>query len=273
MLRQLDVMNRRGMTLIFDMFENDSGYQLQVDGLDPVKAEIVTTSYAGRDGVQFTSVSRGPRNLKIGIDLVPDGTEEKTYTKLRRKLYSYFMTKSQIRMRFHDTSGLYVDLYGVVEDVQAPMFEEDPDVNIVVLCTEPDFVDPRTVIREGVTVSGGTLTEIDYPGTVETGILFTMDVNRTVNDFTIYNTGEDGVQQQLDISSELLAGDKLIISTVPGSKSITRIRSGITTSLLRAKTPQSNWIEFAEGLNNFRVYAPGDPIPYELQYTVRYGSF
>lgn len=273
MLRQLDVMNRRGMTLIFDMFENDSGYQVEVDGLDPVKAEIASTSYAGRDGVRFTSASRGARNVKIGVDLVPDGTENKTYTKLRRGLYSYFMTKSPIRMRFHDTSGLYVDLFGVVEDVQAPMFEEDPDVSIVVLCEEPDLIDPRTVILEGVTVPGGTLTEIDYPGTVETGILFTMDLNRTVTDFTIYNTGEDGVLQQLDISSELLDGDKLIISTVRGSKSITRIRSGISSSLLRAKTPQSTWIEFAEGQNNFRVYAPGDPIPYELQYTVRYGSF
>ena len=273
MLRQLDVTNRRGMTLIFDMFENDSGYQVEVDGLDPVKAEIVTTSYAGKDGVQFTSASRGARNVKIGIDLVPDGTEEKTYTKLRRTLYSFFMTKSQVRLRLHDTSGLYVDLFGVVEDTAAPMFEEDPDVNVVILCTEPDMIDPRTVTLNGVTVSGGTLTEVDYPGTVETGILFEMTVDRTVNDFTIYNTGEDGGLQQLDISGELLSGDKLIINTNRGSKSITRTRSGTTTSMLRAKTPQSNWIEFAEGLNNFRVYTPGDPIPYKVEYTVRYGSF
>lgn len=272
MLRQLEVTTRRGTSLTFDMFENDSGYQIaDVEGLNPVKATLVAANFAGIDGAQFQSASRGPRHLKITLDLEPDG-EIETYTSLRTRLHSYFMTKSQVKLRFRMTSGLFVDIMGVVEDVSSPMFVEDPDVTILITCFLPDFLDPRTVILDGATVPGATVTEIDYPGSVETGIVLRMDINRPLTDFTIYNTGEDGILQQFNFSGTLLAGDDLVISTVKGSKGITLTRSGTTSSYLYGRTPQSNWIELGEGVNNFRVYTPGDPIPYELEYTVRYGS-
>lgn len=272
MLSQVDVTTRRGTSLSFDMFENDSGYQVaDIEGLGPVKATLVSSSFAGIDGVQYQGATRGARNIKLHLDLEPDGVTD-TFTTLRTRLDSYFMTKTQIKMRFHKLSGLYVDIIGVVEDVSAPMFVEDPNVTIFITCFLPDFLDPRTVIREGVTVPDSTITAIDYPGTIETGTLLTLNVNRSISDFTIYNTGENGILQQLDFSAALISGDILTISSVKGSKFITLVRSGVTSSVLHGKTPQSSWIEFDEGINNFRVYAPGDPIPYELEYTVRYGG-
>jgi len=272
MLRQLDVTTRRGTSLSFDMFENDSGYQVaSIEGLGPVKASLVFSSYANMDGGQFQSASRGPRNIKLILDLVPDGVTE-TFTSLRTRLDSYFMTKSQIKLRFYKSSGLYLDIIGVVEDISVPIFAEDPDVTILITCFLPDFLDPNTTSLDGVTVPDATLTTINYPGTIETGTLLTLNVNRNLSDFTIYNTGEDGFLQQLDFSGALLNGDTLVISSVKGSKGITLTRAGVTSSFLYGKTPQSNWIEFGEGINHFRVYAPGDPIPYELEYTVRYGG-
>lgn len=272
MLKQLDVTTRRGTTLTFEMMENDSGYQVRdIPGLDPVKATLVSQNFAGIDGAQFQSATRGPRNIILKLDLEPDGSTD-TYTSLRKRLHSYFMTKSEIKMRFYETSGLYVDIIGVVEDVSAPLFAEDPEIDISIMCYLPDFLDPRIVTLPGVTVPGSTLTPITYPGTVETGIELTLNVNRTVAAFTIYNTGEDGVLQQLDFSGSLVAGDVLKVSTVPRAKGIWLTRSGTVTSYLYGRTPQSRWIEFDEGVNQFRVYTPGDPIPYELKYQVRYGS-
>lgn len=272
MLKQMDVLTRRGTLLSFDMFENNSGYQIaEVEGLDPVKATLVSSSYAGRDGAQFQSAARGPRNLKIKLDLQPDG-DLHTYTSLRQQLYSFFMPKSEIKMRFFKTSGLYLDIVGVVEDVTAPMFSDDPDVEVLVTCFEPDLLDPRTVLLAGSTVATGTNTAINYPGTVEAGTVLTLNINRNLSDFTVYNTGEDGILQKLDFSGTLLNGDQLIISSVSGAKGITLIRSGTTSSYLYGRTAQSSWITLSEGINNFRVYTPGDPIPYQLQYTVRYGA-
>ena len=182
------------------------------------------------------------------------------------------MPKAKITMRFYDTSGLYLDIEGVVEDMSSPMFEQDPNVTISVMCYQPDFIDTQMVTVEGLTVDDGTNTEIDYPGSVEAGTVLTLNVNRALDEFTIYNMDEGGNLYQLDFSDPLLAGDVLVVSSLKGNKGITRTRASVTSSVLYGRSAQSSWIQFVEGLNQFRVYAEGDPIPYVLEYVVRYGA-
>lgn len=272
MLSKVDITNRRGNILSLEMEENDSGYLIDsIDGLGPVQANLVSTSYANTDGEQYQSAKRGARNVKIKLDLDPD-FETDTYTTLRQNLYSYFMPKSQISMRFYLMTGLYVDIIGYVEELSAPMFEQDPNVDISIMCFQPDFTDPRIITVAGVSVADSTNITVDYPGTVETGSVLTLNVNRTLPAFTIYNMDEAGHLYQMDFSGSLLTGDQLVVSSLKGSKGITLTRSSISSSYLYGRSAQSSWIEFAEGLNEFRVYAPGDPVPYELEYVVRYGG-
>lgn len=271
MLNKLDITNRRGMTLSLEMEENDSGYQIaDIDGLTPVKAILVSTSYAGQNGEQYQSSRRGPRDVKIKLDLQPTGLS--TFTSLREGLYTYLMPQQQVRLRFYKESGLYVDLTGVVEDHTAPLFVEDPEVTVTLRCFQPDFLDPRIVIRSGNSVDTTVNTAINYPGNLEASTIIRLFVNRALEDFTIYNTPEDGVLRKMDFSGDLIAGDELIISSVHGAKGITLKRSGVSSSYLFGRTPQSAWIELFEGVNQFRIFATGDPIPYELEYVVRYGA-
>lgn len=271
MLNRLDVTNKRSMTLSLDMFENNNGYQIvDIEGLDPVKAKLVSTSYPGVNGEQYQTSTRGARDIKIILDLQPDGLD--TFYSLRKNLYTYFMPQSQVGMRFSLDSGLNLELVGIVEEHSSPQFKEDPGVEITLRCFQPDFLDPNVVIRSGNTVSTSTNTTIEYPGNLEASTIFRLYLNRSLSDFTIYNTPEDGIVRQLDFSAALIAGDELIISSVKGSKSITLKRSGISSSLLVGRSPQSAWIELYEGNNQFRVYTPGDPVPYELEYVVRYGG-
>ena len=272
MLSKVDVTNRRGNVLSLDMEENDSGYQIDtIDGLDPVKANLVSTSYANADGEQYQSAKRGARNVKIKLDLDPDFVVN-TYTTLRQSLYSFFMPKSRISMRFYMTTGLYVDIVGYVEEMSAPQFEQDPNVDISIMCFQPDFTDPRIITVEDFTVDDSTNTTIDYPGTVETGTVLTLNVNRILTSFTIYNMDEGGNLTELDFSGALQSGDELVVSSMRGNKGITLTRAAVSSSFLYGRSAQSSWIEFAEGLNEFRVYAAGDPIPYVLEYIVRYGG-
>lgn len=272
MLSKVDVTNRRGQVLSLEMLENDDGYQIaDIDGLNPVKATFVSTSYANMEGEQYQSARRGPRNIKIKLDLDPDFVTQ-TYTSLRENLYSYFMTKNLVKLRFYMDTGLTVDIDARVEDVSTPLFEQDPSVDISLMCFKPDFIDPEMNTISGNTVSSSTNTVIAYPGTVETGVVLTLNVNRNLDSFTIYNLVEDGTQQQLDFSSPLIAGDQLVISSLKGSKGITLTRSGVSSSLLYGRSAQSSWIELNEGNNQFRVYALGDPVPYELEYVDRYGG-
>lgn len=271
MLHKVDITNRRMMTLSLSLFENESGYQIaDIDGLDPVKANLVSTSYARQNGQQYQGSTRSARDVKLTIDLQPDG--ESTFTTLRENLYTYLMPQQEVRLRFYKESGLYVDLVGVVETHSSASFKEDPVVIVSVHCHQPDFLDPRIVIHPGMSVDGSTNTAITYPGNLEATTKITLFVNRELEDFSIYNTPEDGITRKMDFSGELIAGDELIISSVKGSKGLTLIRSSVTSSYLRGQTPQSAWIEMFEGINQFRVYAPGDPIPYELEYVVRFGA-
>jgi hypothetical protein len=271
-LTKFDVTNRRGDVLSFMMEESDSGYQVaEIDGLEPVKAVLVSSNYAGTDGEQFQTAKRGPRNIKIKLDLDPDFSPS-TYTTLRNDLYSYFMPKSEVSLRFFMSTGLYVDIVGIVEDISAPIFVPNPSAEILITCFQPDLIDPRMITLTGGSVDDDTHTVIDYPGTVETGTVLTLNINRNFNEFTIYNMDESGKLYQLDFTGELLSGDQLIVSSLRGNKGITLIRSSVSSSYLYGRSAQSSWIEFSEGINQFRVYAEGDPIPYVLEYIVRYGG-
>ena len=272
MLRQIDVMTRSGLVLPLQLSGEDNVYAVrEIEGLDPVKANLVSTSYAGVDGEQFQAAKRGPRNIKIELDLQPDFSSS-TFTDLRNDLYNYFMPKSQIDLRFYDHTGLYLDITGVVETFDSPLFEQDPDVQISLMCYQPDFVDPRMVLLTGNSVATTVTRDIIYPGTVETGIVFSLLANRDVPAFSLYNTGPDGVPTQLDFAAPLLSGDRLDISSITGGKAITLTRAGVSSSYLYGRTAQSTWIQFAKGTNHFRAYVPGDPVPYEIRYGVRYGG-
>lgn len=272
MLNKVEITNSRGNVLSLPIEEDDGPYQVaSIEGLEPIKATLVSTSYAGTDGENFQSAKLPARNIKFQIDLDPD-FDPKTYTDLRRDLYRFLMPKFQITMRFYLTSGLFLDIIGIVEEFNSPLFEEDPTVSISVMCYQPDFIDARMITVEGNTVASLINTEIDYPGTVQSGTVLTLHVNRAVSGFTIYNSDEGGNLYQLDFTGDLISGDELVVSSLRGNKGITLTRATVSSSFLYGRSPQSSWIEFMEGLNQFRVYAIGDPIPYDLTYVVRYGG-
>jgi hypothetical protein len=248
------------------------GYQINdIDGLDPVKATLVATSYAGADGENFQSAKTPARNVVIKLDLDPD-FNPKSYTDLRKDLYAWFMPKAKITMKYYMSSGLIVSIDGIVEDMSSPLFQDDPLVTISVMCYKPDFLDIQMVSLSGHTVSDITNTEIDYPGTVDAGTVLTLNFNRDVSEFSIYNGDEGGGLQQLDFSGTLHSGDQLVVSSLRGNKGITLTRATVSSSYLYGRSPQSSWISLVEGLNQFRVYAVGDPIPYTLEYVARYGG-
>lgn len=272
MLSKVEVTNSRSNVFSLSVEEDDGPYQVVgIDGLDPVKATLTATSYSGIDGELFQNAKLPARNIKIKLDLDPD-FNPKTYTDLRRDLYPFFMPKSKITLRFYLTSGLYLDIVGIVEAMSSPIFEEDPEVEILITCHQPDFIDTRMVTIENQTVADGTTIEIDYPGNMESGTVLTLHVNRSISELTIYNLDEGGMLQQLDFGGVLISGDELVISSLRGNKGITLIRSSVSSSFLYGRSAQSKWIQFMEGLNQFRVYAVGDPIPYTLEYVVRYGG-
>lgn len=271
-LYKMDATNVQGDLLTLELVNFSDGLLLtDIGGLGPVKATLVSSGFARLDGEQFHTSRREPRNITIQVKLRPDFVAMSAQA-LRNQLYNFFMPKSQVFLKFYMDTGLTVNITGHVETCEPNIFTQEPVVDISIMCFQPDFVDVNTVTISEDTVSDTTEIDVEYDGTVETGIVFTLNLNRAETDFTIYHRAPDGNLRQLDFAESLLSGDVLVINTNPGSKSATLTRSGTASSILNGVSSQSNWISLSKGINTIRVYATGAAIPYTIAYMNKYGG-
>lgn len=275
MLTSIEVRTTQGGLLTLPLEDVDTGYLVRdISGLDPVKATIVTTSFATQDGASFQSSRRDTRNIVLTLGLEPDYATN-TATSLRSRLYAYFMPKSSVSMTYVSDDMPDVVISGTVESFTAPPFTKDPTVIVSIICVDPDFVDQTPVPISGNSVSAITSMPLVYNGTVETGFVFNLTINRAdVSAFSLINIPPDGIQRNMDVAvaNPFLVGDVLTINTNPGSKGVFLNRGGSQTSLLYALSPYSDWIQLFAGVNNIRVSAPGNPLAYTIQYFNRYGG-
>lgn len=273
MLSEVQATSVQGSLLSLPFGEITSGiYIKNIEGLEPVKATIVSTSFPNKNGTIYQASQREARDIKLHVGIEPDYISEEPKD-VRRRLYQFFMPNTLVTFKFIDTDGLVVRISGMIETFDAPLFEQEPKADISIHCFDSDFVDlDNPVELGGNTVSNTLDTTINYEGSVETGIEFYLLVDRDVDEFTIYNTMPNGQIRQLDFAWPLHNGDQVNFVTIPGNKKIELVRAGVTSSLLYAKSPQSSWIDFYPGTNLFRVYAEGAAIPYDIIYYNRYGG-
>ncbi len=273
MLTKVEVRTPQGNLLSLSLDEILNGYIVEeITGLDPVKATLVSSGFATLDGEQYQSAKREKRNIVITLGLEPDYTLDQTVRELRSALYGFFMPKFPVSLRFFTADDLEVDIAGVVESCEAAMFTQEPQTIVSIVNFDPDFLAVAPTVFEGETVADATEELIEYNGTVDTGMKLTLHVDRSVSEFTLYHRVPDGSTRTLQFAANLVVGDELTISTVRGDKYATLVRTGTSSSVLFAVSPQSNWTELVPGDNNIRVYAEGDPIPYDITYTTRYGA-
>lgn len=272
MLTQVEVRSSQGTSLMLPLEDISNGFALEdVGGLDPVKATVVTTSFAQIDGVQPQGSSRESRNVTMKVGLKPDYSAE-TVQDLRDNLYDFLMPKELVELHFYDSNGRVVRANGEVESFVAPLFVKEPKADISIICFDPDFVDLETTDLIGNTVADTTETLVAYKGTSPTGIKLVLNPNRTMSGFTLYNKLPGNVLQTLDVAIPLVAGDVYTINTVPGSKGATLVRGGVTSQPLYSVSPQADWTFFKKGDNHLRVHASGAAVPFDISYYNRYGG-
>lgn len=274
MLEKVEVRTDQGLLLTLPLQNVSSGFVVEsIDGLDPVKATIVSSAFAQLDGEQYQSSRREKRNIILTLGIEPDYAITNV-ADLRRQLYNFFMPKSRVQFRFFQTGEPVLEIYGRVESFDSSKFTKEPSAVISVLCFDPDFYTQQSVVIEGTTTSSSVVTTHNYEGTVETGFLFSLLIDRAITEFTIYHSPADDSLRSLgfSVATSLEAGDVLKISTQPGNKYVTLTRAGVDSSYLFGVSPQSNWINLFPGANELRVFAEGAAIPYTIEYTTKYGG-
>jgi hypothetical protein len=272
MLNTVEARTDNGLMLALPFDDISSGYLVQgIDGLDPVPANIVSTSFARLDGEQYQSARREKRNLILKLGLEPDYTSQ-TVSQLRNNLYRFFMPRQVSNFRFYSDDFPIVDISGRVETFDCPLFVKEPVATISVLCFDPDFYEPVEIELSGNTTASTVVSTLDYEGTVDTGIVFRLMVNRTIAGFTIEHTPEGQQVRSMVVSGSFIDGDIIEISTVPGNKYATLTRSSVVSSVLYTVSPYSDWTRLQPGNNGIRVYLEGATIPYTITYTNKHGG-
>lgn len=273
MITKLDVRSNQGGFLSFPLADDSSGYIVEnIEGLGPVKVTLVSSKFAQQDGAQYQASQRDTRNILLKIGLEPDYTTGDTVQALRSRLYSVFMPKMAVDLSFLLDDEQQLDISGRVESCEPTIFDQEPAVDISVMCFDPDFVDPIVVVQNGVTTAGSNSSNFTYQGTVDSGILFQIMPNRNLSEFTIYQQASDGGLRSMDFQAPLVDGDTVTISTISGAKFANLTRADADSSILYGVDPQANWLQLTPGANAIRVYAEGDPVPYTIQYSKRYGG-
>lgn len=271
MLEKVQVVTTSGGVLELPIATSPGGYIVEdIDGLDPSKAIFASSIMALMDGEEYQA-SRGEKRqitIKLGYRL----SHSSTVRERRTNLYNYFMPKSEVRLKFFITDFPVVDIVARVESMDAPMFTKDPKVTIVLVAFKPDFIAEEETVISGATTDQPGFANIVYNGSVESGFLFTMNVNRSISAFTIDHNQVNGEGQELIFQGSLVAGDLLEINTQEGSKGAWRTRSGVRASVLSAVSPGSDWVKLFPGSNSFRVFLTGAAIPYQLKFNERFGG-
>jgi len=272
MLVKVEARNDQGKLLTLSLTDYTEGITIEdITGLDPVKATLVYSDFAGQDLSAFQSARRDKRNLVFTLGYEPDYVATNVRD-IRRRLYTFFMPKTNVNLRFYEDDGLVVNIAGRVESFDSPRFTRDPDATISIICENSNFVDTTPKTFNGNTTAGTTESPLTYVGSVETGFVFTLNVNRTITNLTIYNTPEDNIAKQMPIAIAMVAGDTLKISTVPGNKYAILTHLGSDQEVVYGIDPSANWLNLFPGLNKLRVLASGAVIPYSIAYTDKYGG-
>ncbi len=273
MLTMVSAQNAQEGTLLLPLEDSSGGYIVkEIQGLDPVKATLISTEFSQIDGAQLHNKRRGTRNIVMKLGLEADYFTT-SVADLRAGLYDYFMPKESVIFSLYSDGSLWGKTEAIVETCDNNMFSADPEVDISLLCYDPDFYAPDSTSISGATVNSATTMEIDYQGTTETGIIFRITFPGSATGISLHNSRPDLVSNVIEISGSFQANDILEINSNSLSKAITLTRSGLSTSVLSYLGTSSSWISLKKGINLFRAYLAGSPVSYTLEYTAKYGGF
>lgn len=247
-----------------------------IQGLDPVKAAISTTTYGALDGVAITGREVPSRNIVLTVHPNPDWTSWTPET-LRQLLYSYFMPKSSVKLVFTSDEIGVVEISGEVESCDANPFSKDPEFIVSIICPDPYFTSVNSLIVSGETIvpddfaSGKVTVHLggNIPSGIELTVLasdpwfwYTQIGNPQLSFFHLGLSGTGADPQNLDLNSR------------PKQKFVRKFTSGggIVTNLLAKILAGSVWPTLQPGNNDFAVMTDVGGEAWMLRYYERYGG-
>ena len=258
----------------------DPRYIPMLQNTGPVAATINTTKAGTNPGETINSVSLGKRNLLLTVDLIRDIAQG------RLNLYNWLSSGEYIKV-YYSNDGLNVYAEGYIENAPVDPWTQQQSVAASIICPIPywrelseTFTDgsnvkslfefPFSIAEEGIelsTVDTNTTTKVQNKGTAACGIRFELiAMVYTVNP-RIYNLETN---DYIGFNLEMQAGDRLIVNTALGQKSVTLLRNGVKSNYMHTLMPKSEWLQLSKGFNEFAYVTDEGDIKLHIYHTNQY---
>lgn len=246
-----------------------------IEGLDPVEADVNQTPFGSIDGTAYVGSSVQSRNIVLTLRPNPNW-DNWTYESLRRLLYKYFAPKKPTKLEFYSDDIAAVEIEGITEKVSVNQFSNDPEVQVSIICPYPYFTSLNPIVRTGQAVrSGSPPEEIVYNGTVETGIKVKLTTLTTPYPTFIEIQVGDPAITFFTVNAGIDNTAYFEVSSVDMQKYVETVKyaDGVITNLLSKVIKEgSSWPRFEPGKNDFSVITDQGIQDWELTYFERFGG-
>lgn len=248
-----------------------------IEGLGPVKADVTSIPLATGRGERPQGIATGKRNIVLTLGLNPNW-EDQTMSSLRQLLYGYLMPENWTKLRFFTDELPTCQIEGTVESFEPNMFSDDPEVQVSIICYNPDFVDVDATSIDGVVDDGTTEYVFEYLGTVESGYELRVDISEDnvayTGPITITTTawGVTTVYEVDPVTVDVTQFFKL--NSVKGLRRVQHVDSGdgSTSNLLAAVSDLSEWPILKPGECTVKIAAEESGQAWTLAYFNRFGG-
>ena len=142
MIYSFTVTNHTGKSMVCELTNpwKEGLAVASIDGLGPGQATINVADISTKDGGLFNSARKGTRNIVFNLIFVDHDTL--TIEDLRRKCYTYFPLKKNVKLKFTTSDGKsYKDylIEGRVESNEPVIFSSQEGATVSIICPQPCF--------------------------------------------------------------------------------------------------------------------------------------
>jgi hypothetical protein len=252
-----------------------------ISGLGAADATIDSTPYGTIDGATITGATVNLRNIVLTLGFRPDVPSGKSVSILRDEVYRYFMPKSYVTLTFERLGQPTVRISGMVEKLEPNHFSNDPEVQVSILCADPNFRATTPTVVTGTCLqasdnNAGNYTLIDYAGNVPTGVALTIEGNTaSLADSWHLVTAAPLIQDFYIYAYVLTNTNDVLYSSIDGEK---YFKDSGNDSLLNRVVDGSDWIKLHPGSNLFAfaaenlTIASNDRPTWTMTYYARFGG-
>lgn len=274
MKRKITCLNENNLMLTFD--DTFSPWLLEnCEGIYVVKNNVSTSENTMTDGSTYQSSTASMRNIVLTLRDHPESDHKEN----RQLLYSLFKAKSEGVFTYYEGDTVRQIVYHV-EDVDIDSVPRSRRATVSLLCPDPFFTDLEDVSvkmagwvsdfqwQHEFTAAGEEFGHrtAEYIKTIENesaadhiGLTITLEASGAVLNPAV-TLVEQNESIQVGTSGkplQMIAGDKVIITTHINNKHAYLMRAGVKTDINEYLSEDSEFLQIMNGNNTFGYSADG----------------